>query len=77
MERDKLLQDLEYEFICNFIKIRKDRGLSQKGLAEMSGVVREQIAKIENQLNSPQLNSLIKVLEPIGYTVKIVSIDED
>ena len=43
----------------------------------MSGVVREQIAKIENQLNSPQLNSLIKVLEPIGYTVKIVAIDED
>ncbi len=77
MERDKLLQDLEYEFICNFIKIRKDRGLSQKGFAEMSGVVREQIAKIENQLNSPQLNSLIKVLEPIGYTVKIVPIDED
>lgn len=77
MERDKLLQDLEYEFICNFIKIRKNRGLSQKGLAEMSGVVREQIAKIENQLNSPQLNSLIKVLEPIGYTVKIVPIDED
>lgn len=77
MERDKLLQDLEYEFICNFIRIRKNKGLSQKGLAEMSGVVREQIAKIENQLNSPQLNSLIKVLEPIGYTVKIVPIDED
>ena len=77
MEREKLLQDLEYDFICIFIRIRKDKGLSQKSLAEMSGVVREQIAKIENQLNSPQLNSLIKVLEPIGYTVKIVAIDED
>ena len=77
MEKEKLLQDLEYEFICNFVMLRRDKGLSQKGLAEMSGVVREQIAKIETQLNSPQLNSLIKILEPIGYTVKIVPISGD
>lgn len=72
MEKEKILMDLEYEFICEFIKLRKDLGLTQSGLAEMSGVIREKIAKIENRLNSPQLNSLIKVLEPIGYTVKIV-----
>lgn len=72
MEKEKILMDIEYEFICEFIKLRKDLGLTQSGLAEMSGVIREKIAKIENRLNSPQLNSLIKVLEPIGYTVKIV-----
>lgn len=77
MEKERLLQDLEYEFICNFVKLRRDKGLSQKDLALMSGVVREQIAKIETQLNSPQLNSLIKILEPIGYTVKIVPISGD
>ena len=33
--------------------------------------------KIENQLNSPQLNSLIKILKPIGFTVKIVPIEKD
>lgn len=76
METEKLLCDLEYEFICSFIKLRKNIGLSQKELGEMCGVVREKIAKIENGLNSPQLNSLIKVLEPIGYTVKIVPIGE-
>ena len=72
MEKEKILMDLEYEFICEFIKLRKDLRLTQSSLAEMSGVIREKIAKIENRLNSPQLNSLIKVLEPIGYTVKIV-----
>lgn len=77
MEKEKLLQDLEYDFICNFVNLRRNKGLSQKSLAEMSGVVREQIAKIETQLNSPQLNSLIKILEPIGYTVKIVPIAGD
>lgn len=76
MEKEKVLLDLEYEFICDFIKLRKEKGLTQKSLAELSGVIREKIAKIENQLNSPQINSLIKILEPIGYTVKIVPIEK-
>ena len=74
MEKEKLLLDLEYSFICDFIKLRKEKGLTQKSLAELSGVIREKVAKIENHLNSPQINSLIKILEPIGYTVKIVPI---
>ena len=77
MEKEKVLQDLEYEFICDFIRIRKEHNLSQQALADMSGVVREKIAKIENHLNSPQLNSLIKVLEPIGYTIKIMPIKKE
>lgn len=74
MKKDKILMDLEYDFICDFIKLRKDNNLSQKALAELSGVIREKIAKIENRLNSPQLNSLIEILKPLGYTVKIVPI---
>lgn len=76
MTKEKIVQDLQYEFICKFVKLRKDLGLTQASLAELSGVLREQIAKIENNLNSPQLNSLIKILKPIGYTVRIVKIDE-
>ena len=76
MEKEKLLLDLEYSFISDFIKLIKEKGLTQKSLAELSGVIREKIAKIENHINSPQINSLIKILEPIGYTVKIVPIDK-
>ncbi|MGM9879079.1 MAG: helix-turn-helix domain-containing protein [Bacilli bacterium] len=76
MEKEKILLDLEYDFICDFIKLRKEKGLTQKSLAELSGVIREKIAKIENHLNSPQINSLIKILEPIGYTIKIVPIQK-
>ena len=54
-------------------KTRKRNGL----LLSTSEQVREKIAKIETNLNSPQLNSLIKVLEPIGYTVKIMPIKEE
>lgn len=77
MERDNVLMRLEKDFIEDFIALRKELGLSQAKLGEKSGVIREQIAKIENRLNSPQINSLIKILEPIGYTIKIVKIDKE
>ena len=76
MEREKMLKELEFELLKDFIKLRKEKGLSQQALADLSGVVREKIAKIENGLNSPQINSLIEILEPIGYTIKIVPIKE-
>ncbi len=77
MYKEKLLQDLEYQFVCDFIKLRKESNLTQQDLADMSGVVREKIARIENQMNSPQLNSLIKLLEPLGYTITITKIKEE
>ena len=46
-------------------------------MADNANVIRETIARIENQMTSPQINTLIKILEPIGYTVKIVPIDKE
>lgn len=75
-EKIQLLGDLEWQFISDFIQIRKNHNLSQQKMAEQAGLIREQIAKIENRLVHPQINTLIKSLEPLGYTIKIVPIDE-
>lgn len=74
---EKRLLELEYNFICDFIKLRNELGLSQKKMAEASGVVREMIAVIENQKKHPQINTLIKILEPFGYTLSITKIKEE
>ncbi len=66
--------DLEYDLICDFIKLRSDLGLTQKQMAEASGVVREMIATIENRKKHPQINTLLKILKPFGYTLKITKI---
>ena len=66
--------DLEYDLICEFIKLRSDLGLTQKQMAEASGVVREMIATIENRKKHPQINTLLKILKPFGYTLKITKI---
>lgn len=66
--------DLEYDLICDFIKLRSDLGLTQKQMAEESGVIREMIATIENRKKHPQINTLLKILKPFGYTLKITKI---
>lgn len=76
IEKEKVLMNLEYQFVQDFIKLRKDNNLSQAKMAENANMIREQIARIENHVASPQLNTLIKVLEPLGYTIAIVKIEK-
>lgn len=74
--KEDKLKELEYDFVQDFIKLRKDNHLTQESMANQSGVIRLTITRIENLITSPQINTLIKILEPIGYTVKIVPIDK-
>jgi len=77
MKEEQKLIELEYNLICDFIKLRNELGLSQQKMAEESGVVREMIAVIENRKKHPQINTLIKILEPFGYTLSITKIKEE
>ena len=74
MRDEKRLIDLEYNLICDFIKLRNELGLSQQKMADEVGIVREMIAVIENRKKHPQINTLIKILEPFGYTLSITKI---
>lgn len=73
---EKRIIDLEYNLICDFIKLRNELGLSQQKMADEVGIVREMIAVIENRKKHPQINTLIKILEPFGYTLSITKIKE-
>lgn len=74
---EERVMELEYNLICDFIKLRGELGLTQKKMGEASNTVREIIAAIETRRNHPQINSLIKILEPFGYTLSITKIKED
>ena len=74
--KEDKLKELEYDFVQDFIKLRKDNHLTQEAMANQSGVIRLTITRIENLITSPQINTLIKILEPIGYTVKIEPTDK-
>ena len=74
---EERVMELEYNLICDFIKLRGELGLTQKEMGEASNTLREIIAAIETRRNHPQINSLIIILEPFGYTLSITKIKED
>lgn len=76
IDREKLLMDLEYKLIEQFISIRKDNHITQDELSKMSKVIRQTINRIENYITSPGVNTMIKLLEPLGYTLKIVPLND-
>ena len=76
-KNEKRVMDLEYNLICDFINLRKGLGLTQKEMGEASDTIRELIAVIETRKKHPQINTLIKILEPYGYTLSITKIKEE
>ena len=77
IKEEKRIVDLEYNLICDFIKLRNELGLTQKEMGEASNTIREIIAVIETRKKHPQINTLIKILEPFGYTLSITKIKEE
>jgi ribosome-binding protein aMBF1 (putative translation factor) len=57
------------------ISARREKGLSQKQLAEKSGLKQSAVARIESLSTSPRVDTLIKLLYPLGYTLAIVPLD--
>ncbi len=77
INEEKRIVDLEYNLICDFVKLRNELGLTQKEMGEASNTIREIIAVIETRKKHPQINTLIKILEPFGYTLSITKIKEE
>ena len=71
IEVDKSIEELEEDFINDFISFRKENNLTQEMLAEYSKVNRTKIARIESGMHSPSVKALLNILGPLGYTIKI------
>ena len=46
--------------------------MTQKQLEELSGISQSVIARLERGTTSPQLDTILKVLAPLGKTLAIV-----
>lgn len=75
-EEDERIVELEMNLIRTLVSIREEKGITQSQLAELSGVKQPTIARLEKSLHSPQLDSILKVLVPLGYTLQIVPIQK-
>ncbi len=67
--------DLRVALIGELIKARQEKGLSQKKLEELSGVKQPIIARMEKGTTNPQIDTVLKLLRPLGKTLAIVPLD--
>ena len=68
--------NLRVALIGELVKARKERGLSQKQLEELTGVKQPVIARMENGSTTPNLSTILKVLAPLGKTLYIGDLKE-
>jgi len=64
--------NLEVELIGKLIEAREEKGITQEKLAELSGLKQSNIARLESLSATPKIDTLIKVLDPLGYKLAIV-----
>ena len=75
-QEDKSVIELEKDLIRTMVAIREEKGLTQSQLAEICNVKQPVIARMESAVHSPQIDSLLKILTPLGYTLQIVPMGE-
>ena len=72
---DERVIEFEKDLIRTLIEIREEQGLTQASLARKCNMKQPVIARLESATHSPQIDSLLKVLVPLGYTLKIMPIN--
>ena len=71
-EEEERIIALEEELILSMVAIREEQGLSQAELANKCNLKQPAIARIEKSQHSPRIDSLMRILAPLGYTLQIV-----
>lgn len=62
----------EYALMQEMIKIRKEQHITQKQLAKMTGNTQQAISRIEKKVVNPSLSTFCKIINSLGYELKIV-----
>lgn len=71
-QEDESIINLEKDIIKAMVAIREEKGLTQSQLAELCNIKQPVIARMESAVHSPQIDSILKVLVPLGYTLEVV-----
>ena len=62
------------KIITAIINRRKELGLSQRDLAKICGLPHSSVARIESCFVRPNIDTLIKIMKPLGLTLSVVSL---
>ncbi len=71
IKKEQELIDREYEIIEKISELRNKKNLSQNDLASLINMKQPALARIENNVNSPKLKTILKIFDVLGYTLEI------
>ncbi|NDO45824.1 helix-turn-helix transcriptional regulator [Clostridium sp. MD294] len=76
MENEEFKQEwdkteIEYQIIKAIITAREEKNITQKELAEMTGITQNDISKLENGNANPSLQTLKKLANGLGMAIKL------
>ena len=60
--------------VSAMIEKRNALGISQRELAQLCGLPQSSIARIKSGKTTPKLDTLLKIMHPLGLKIKLVSI---
>lgn len=63
---------LEMEIVQATINARKNKNITQEELSKLTGLKQSTIARVERNKHSPTTSTLIRMLYPMGYTLKVM-----
>ena len=70
-ESEKEEIEIITEIIVQMIDRRNDLGISQRELETITGINQAAICRIEKMKNIPQLDTLIKLMNPLGLKLTV------
>lgn len=73
-KNDKREIDFQVDLISKLIEVREKKGYTQRELATICNVKQPEIARIESLKCSPQVDTLFRLLAPLGYTLSIKAV---
>ena len=75
-ERVSIVEAESHRVISEVVSSRHDAGLSQAKLASAAGVKQPVVARLETGVNSPRLDTLLKILTPLGKTLQVIDLED-
>lgn len=72
-EGKKTMEEVETlsAIVKAIIEQRDAKGLSQRELAAMCGIPQSSVARIESFKTTPNLDTIIKIMQPLGLTLTV------
>ena len=69
VEREK--ERVKNQILTSYIKLRKEKGITQQEIADRTGIKRTNVARIESGRNAPTIEVLVKLAAALDMELEI------